>query len=185
LTGCATDRPIIKAIKEGMPENTESFIILKSSEKITGTKLVFPKNPGTPRSNNERFKGCWPSWNLWIKLDDTKYQKVDICAYQDAGEYHVFSGCETAMRIRFGRMNFYFFYQRDVSAGTYTYYAFDKNIDKCSPKRIKKDLHGFYEAIADNPAATKLCHEYFPDMKISQTDASLKKLLAIVDKYNE
>jgi hypothetical protein len=119
-------------------------------------------------------------------IDDKKFQREDICAFQAEGVYYAyaFTGCVKARRLRFGRINLYY-YERDMDHVINTYFVFDKSNDKCNLKIIIKDLKEFYDAIADNPAAAKLCKDSFPGLKRTQKDASLKKLLAVVEKYNE
>lgn len=184
LTSCATYKALDKSLLEGKVPNNETFIRLKSGEVIKGEHIFFAKDPGTS-AHWEKRKGCWYSWDDWIGIDNRKFKKDSICGYQEGGINYIYFGCTKARMLRYGKLNLYTYETMLDMHNSLTMFVFEKESDKCNFKQIYKSLEEFYQAISDNPDAANLCKKLFPNLKRSQTDISLRNILAVVDKYNE
>ena len=171
FSSCTTFNQFDSEAKKGK-ENEEIFIIKKSGEKLSGSRI----SQASAMSQAD-----------WFKIDGQKVERKDMYAYQNKKAYHIITDGSDIQRLRAGKINLYYYDSYSSGPGRadrgYTSnYVFEKE----KGKFVSMNYKNFEDALKDNPGAVKKLQEVFPRNRISNGEKEkLYELIKVVELYND
>jgi hypothetical protein len=189
LCSCVSNKgfqkPFLTEHKSGMEQSNNVFIIKKTGQKITGSKLSYsPTSIWRVKQKED-----------WIAVDGEQVYTDECEIIQTTESYKrlfkpaqpVYQPAFFISRLRYGRISLYYYeheamdHGNDVR-GAYHVYVFEKQKDKLE----EMDYESFAAAVKDNAAASQKFRELYPNSKIPRFNekGNLKNLLAVVELYN-
>ena len=130
---------------------------------------------------------------MWRAIDGNIVYDKDYIAYQDSsGYYRYFHDVGDSRwyipRLRFGKINLFFYVRERLGHGTDVRGPFHVFIfGKDDSKMQTLVYNDFYNAIKDYPPAAQKLKELYPDSKISRfhDEENLRNFIEIVKLYNK